>query len=81
MKGTARRDTIGDVPKKPRPTMSSVERAELEEARAILSRGEAVRLVVGRKVVLCSSLEEVRSAQLGHIPSTAVRLDGNEKCT
>ena len=55
---------------------SAIDQAELDEARATLARGEAVRLVVGRCVVLCSSLAEVREAQRGRIPAGAVRLDG-----
>jgi hypothetical protein len=64
-----------------REQLTAVERAELEEASNTLRRGEAVRIVVGQRVVLCSSLDEVRAAQLGRIPHDAVRLDGRQTRT
>ena len=68
------RDTADVAKRSPQP--SAIDTAELDEARQTLRRGEAVRLVVGQRVVLCSSLDEVRAAQLGRIPHDAVRLDG-----
>jgi hypothetical protein len=59
-----------------RDQLSTLDRAELDEARATLARGEAVRIVVGRAVCLCRSLDEVREAQRGRIPHGAIRLDG-----
>lgn len=59
-----------------REQLTAVERAELEEASNTLRRGEAVRIVVGRTVCLCSTLDEVRSAQRGRVTPGAVRLDG-----
>ena len=65
------------MPKKnARETLSTMDRAELDEARVTLARGEAVRIVVGKVIALCSTLEEVRAAQRGIIPNKATRLDG-----
>jgi hypothetical protein len=63
----------------PRPSLSAIDAAELDEARHTLRRGEAVRLVVGRRVVLCSTLDEVRAAQAGKLTPGAVRLDGTAR--
>lgn len=51
---------------------------ELAAARASLSQGRVVRVALpdgtGR-VALCETLDEVKAAQAGQIPRSAVRLD------
>lgn len=69
-------DDVAVARKHKHPPMTTVERAELDEARVTLARGEAVRIVSGKRVILCSTLDEVRNAQRGVIPANAVRLDG-----
>lgn len=54
-----------------------LDRAEVEAARESLREGLAVRMLLGgsRRVVLCTSIEDVVAAQRGRIPPDAVRLD------
>ncbi len=48
--------------------------AELDAAAEDLRDG-GVRVAVGSRVVLCTSLDDVKTAQQGQLPRGAVRLD------
>lgn len=48
--------------------------AELDAAAEDLQEG-GVRVAVGSRLVLCTSLDDVKTAQQGRLPRGAVRLD------
>lgn len=62
----------------PRPEFegppADLDAAELDAAAQGLREG-GVRVVVGHRVVLCDTLDDVKSAQRGRLPTGAVRLD------
>lgn len=55
--------------------------AEVEFARDAFANGEAVRILLpgGRRVAICTTVDDVRAAQRGKIPHDAVRLDGAKR--
>ena len=55
---------------------TDVRAAEIDHAAERLRAGEVVRVALpGRGVALCTTLDDVKTAQRGKIPARAVRLD------
>ena len=53
--------------------------AERDAAREALDDGGVVRIALpGRRLALCTSMDDVKAAQRGRIPAHAVRLDRGE---
>lgn len=53
-----------------------LDHAAIDHARETIERGDVVRIVAGRKVFLCTTIEDARAAVAGRCAQGAVRLDG-----
>ncbi len=53
-----------------------IDRAVRDAASEALDDGASVRVLVGDRILICTTLAEVGEAQRGRIPRGALRLDG-----
>ena len=54
---------------------ADLDASALAEAKVTIAMGDPVRIAVGRTVVLCETIDDVREALRGKLPRSARRLD------